>query len=440
LNEWDFGRTRKITSVVAKLESKLKSVDGDVQQTTSLLLAYYQKQSYCLQNEVSKLQAQIQSREDEAVSYSADFPQLLKSKIEHPALVSFCQEVDGCYLFQIKQHYNGFHYLNSPLVSVDYRLSIYNKIREYFPGHCDVFDSLAFSEYRLKPCFDDSSRRREIKLAVVTHFLALCHQHNSDLLCHWAMVETLAFMSKGLPKLAMQHSANQRYATSPTYAMNELDRIYETGQPTVNAAILAQSYLGVGLDNYQRVHQKSYQNNGQSSITHRGTVSFLRCMMMPSLPLGTILKSPWGDSYSVYESSKLNPYRSFLKMHRRIDLCPNNAVPSALQIKVVWPTVGWQVQNVPGWDEAIEMSYVSQKIVRAPQLMIPSAFKLDNCLFKTIVPVYASDFKPLSVEDYWNLGCRSQLLGEFLAFKGQCEKDKPFMQIVDLIGSGTAEC
>jgi hypothetical protein len=43
LNEWDFGRTRKITLVVAKLESKLKSVDGDVQQTTSLLLAYYQK-------------------------------------------------------------------------------------------------------------------------------------------------------------------------------------------------------------------------------------------------------------------------------------------------------------------------------------------------------------------------------------------------------------
>jgi hypothetical protein len=44
LNEWDFGRTWKITSVVAKFESKLKSVDGDVQQATSLLLAYYQKQ------------------------------------------------------------------------------------------------------------------------------------------------------------------------------------------------------------------------------------------------------------------------------------------------------------------------------------------------------------------------------------------------------------
>jgi hypothetical protein len=43
LNEWDFGPTRKITSVVEKLESKLKSVDGDVQQATSLLLVYYQK-------------------------------------------------------------------------------------------------------------------------------------------------------------------------------------------------------------------------------------------------------------------------------------------------------------------------------------------------------------------------------------------------------------
>jgi hypothetical protein len=89
------------------------------------------------------------------------------------------------------------------------------------------------------------------------------------------MVETLAFMSKGLPKLAMQHSANGRYTTFQTYAMNELDRIYKTGQLTVKAAILAQSYLGVGLDNYQREHQKYYQNNGQSSITHCGTVNFL---------------------------------------------------------------------------------------------------------------------------------------------------------------------
>jgi hypothetical protein len=76
LNKRDFGHTHKIMSVVAKLESKLKSVDGNVQQTTSLLLAHYQKQSYCLQNKVSKLQTQIQSREHEAVSYLANFPQL----------------------------------------------------------------------------------------------------------------------------------------------------------------------------------------------------------------------------------------------------------------------------------------------------------------------------------------------------------------------------
>jgi hypothetical protein len=94
-------------------------VDGDVQQTASFLLAYYQEQSQCLQHKVSKLQAKVQSQEDFAVAYLDDFPQLLKSKIEHPALVSFCQEVDSYYLFRIQQHYNGFHYLNSPLVSLD---------------------------------------------------------------------------------------------------------------------------------------------------------------------------------------------------------------------------------------------------------------------------------------------------------------------------------
>jgi hypothetical protein len=153
LNEWDFGCTRKITLVVANFESKVKSVDGDVQQTTPLLLAYYQKQSQCLQNEVTKLQAQVQSRDNSAITYSDDFPQLLKSEIQHPTLAWFCQEMDGFYLFQLKEHYNGFHYLNSPLVSVDYRLIINAKIRLYFPGHYAVFSLLALSEYRHKPCF-----------------------------------------------------------------------------------------------------------------------------------------------------------------------------------------------------------------------------------------------------------------------------------------------
>jgi hypothetical protein len=54
--------------------------------TTSLLLAYYQKQSHCLQNKVSKLQAQVQSREDFAVALSDNFPRLLKSEITHKAM------------------------------------------------------------------------------------------------------------------------------------------------------------------------------------------------------------------------------------------------------------------------------------------------------------------------------------------------------------------
>jgi hypothetical protein len=95
------------------------------------------------------------------------------------------------------------------------------------------------------------------------------------------MVETLAYESKGLPKLAIQHATKRRFATSSKYAFDKLEEIYKTGKETVRAAVSAQSYLGIGLDNYQRVHQKSYQNNGQSSITHRGTVSFIRRMMVP---------------------------------------------------------------------------------------------------------------------------------------------------------------
>jgi hypothetical protein len=57
--------------------------------------------------------------------------------------------------------------------------------------------------------------------------------------------------------LTLQHSANHQFAISSLYAFQELDKMYETGQPTVTAAILAQLYVGLGLDNYQGVYQKS---------------------------------------------------------------------------------------------------------------------------------------------------------------------------------------
>jgi hypothetical protein len=48
-SEWDFGTPRNTSSLVNKLEHNLALVDGDVHQITSVLLAYYQKRSQCLQ-------------------------------------------------------------------------------------------------------------------------------------------------------------------------------------------------------------------------------------------------------------------------------------------------------------------------------------------------------------------------------------------------------
>jgi hypothetical protein len=207
----------------------------------------------------------------------------------------------------------------------------------------------------------------------------------------------------------------------------------------VRAAVSAQSYLGIGLDNYQRVHQKSYQNNGQSSITHRGTVSFIRRMMVPMLPLGSVLKSPWGHSYSVYESTKLNPYRSRLKLYRRINLYSDCAQRSPLQIDILWPTVGWTIESVDEWEQDIPITVLFQTIPSPPQFKIPSVFGLDDCLFRPILPVCAPTFKLLSVEDYWELVCRSQLLSELGSFKYQCERDSAMMDVVALLKSGDME-
>jgi hypothetical protein len=127
-----------------------------------LLLAYYQKQGQCLQCQLNRIQTRVQTTIGSDVAYSDDFPQLLQDEIQRPSLVVFCQKIDEHYLWKIKQHYNGFHQL--PIVSVEYQLGLYKQMKTTFPVHCAVFDSLVFSEYRLRPSLSESKHTQENQL------------------------------------------------------------------------------------------------------------------------------------------------------------------------------------------------------------------------------------------------------------------------------------
>jgi hypothetical protein len=115
---------------------------------------------------------------------------------------------------EVESLYHGFHPVNAPLVSEEYRLSLYVDIKKIFPTHCRVFDSLVFSDDCLKPGKSEGNKLGSKKLSVVTFFLALCRQKSFKLLTNWALVETLAYELKRLPKLAIQLATRCRFDMS----------------------------------------------------------------------------------------------------------------------------------------------------------------------------------------------------------------------------------
>jgi hypothetical protein len=56
------------------------------------------------------------------------------------------------------------------------------------------------------------------------HFLMLCRQRNKDYLCHWLMIEMLAYEATGMLPMAANFAVECCYATSTTHAFAILDK------------------------------------------------------------------------------------------------------------------------------------------------------------------------------------------------------------------------
>jgi hypothetical protein len=156
--------------------------------------------------------------------------------------------------------------------------------------HCGVLDSICTTERNQRA--NHSS----------FHFLMLCRQRNKDYLCHWSMIETLAYQAKGLPPMA-------------TNAFSTLDQYSEEGSMMLAAAIASETTLSAGVNNYNQSLNKTFQAGDKSAIMHKATVMYLQRNMLPRLSFGSqLLDTTTGRVFSVVACHKLSPYHQLVQL------------------------------------------------------------------------------------------------------------------------------
>jgi hypothetical protein len=185
------------------------------------------------------------------------------------ALETFVIKVDNLYKLAILQHFNSFHYVNEPLLPSSTKVLLYKTLSKWFPMHCTVLDSICTTKRNL--CAKKPATLQKKQNSGLFHFLTLCRLRNKDYLCHWSMIETLAYQAKGLLPVATDLAVERRYATS-----SSLDEYSDDGSTTLAAAIASETTLSAGVNNYNQSRNKTFQASDKSSLMHKATMMYLR--------------------------------------------------------------------------------------------------------------------------------------------------------------------
>jgi hypothetical protein len=160
-------------------------------------------------------------------------------EIQSSALELFVFEVDQLYNLAIQQHCNSFHFVDEPLISIATKALFCDEMSTHFLMHCLVLESICTTKQN--HCANNPPAVWKKQNTVPFHFLTLCCQRNKDYLCHWSMIETLAYEAKGFRPIATSRATKRQYATSPNHAFGILDDYSGQGAKTLASAI-ASSY------------------------------------------------------------------------------------------------------------------------------------------------------------------------------------------------------
>ena len=172
-----------------------------------------------------------------------------------------------------------------------------------FPIHSKAFLNVCISGRSIDDAWLKIKQR-----TILHHFLALCRLCNNHKLIHWALVETMANYGIGVPQVSKRSPSSRNFNCDIETAFRHLNRIYDSSQKAVTDLINSKNTISVVCDNYQHSIQHNFQVEGKSAIFHRGTFFSLKQDRWFDLPMGTIMMSPNGLRWSVFQCEVVTQY------------------------------------------------------------------------------------------------------------------------------------
>ena len=283
-----FGGTQnkmQIDTVVPQMERLSNEVRGDPLQMLEVQCAAYRAYSQILHNQIKYLNrknaAARKTKEMQntaTTSHEIQFRALLEQELLSENYNCFVDHVNETFKNAFLGAGENWLKLGASIISKETTFEVLKEMKVKLPLCYTFFVTLSVSpSQKGRSRYEQSSHEKE--LMGLLAFLRGARQRNCKKLTWWALVNTIVYMSRGVTKIAIQKSVDDRDALSISACINnKLPQIRNSMENSAKRLLARETFVLVGFDNMQVVKPLKSQRDGRSSYSITGTVMYALCM------------------------------------------------------------------------------------------------------------------------------------------------------------------
>ena len=178
---------------------------------------------------------------------------------------------------------------------------------------------------------------------------------------------------KGVSSKYHRNSHLKPFSCEERTAFKHLNKIWNQTKVERDALIKGQVYIHHRSDNCQEYHSFATQCQNTPGVMHTGIGFNIVQAKEYEKPPGTVMRDPDGNEWIVASSSLSNYWHCNMVLLRETF---DGKEFSTSQKEITFPTVGWNIVNLPNEPHNPPLSYIDQQIRPSMPMTIPR--QLDN--------------------------------------------------------------
>eukprot|EP00816_Leptocylindrus_hargravesii_P012787 CAMPEP_0196825686 /NCGR_PEP_ID=MMETSP1362-20130617/93202_1 /TAXON_ID=163516 /ORGANISM="Leptocylindrus danicus, Strain CCMP1856" /LENGTH=505 /DNA_ID=CAMNT_0042206163 /DNA_START=1336 /DNA_END=2850 /DNA_ORIENTATION=+ len=302
----------QIDTVVPQMERLSNEVRGDPLQMLEVQCAAYRAYSQILHNQIKYLNrknaAARKTKEMQntaTTSHEIQFRALLEQELLSENYNCFVDHVNETFKNAFLGAGENWLKLGASIISKETTFEVLKEMKVKLPLCYTFFVTLSVSpSQKGRSRYEQSSHEKE--LMGLLAFLRGARQRNCKKLTWWALVNTIVYMSRGVTKIAIQKSVDDRDALSISACINnKLPQIRNSMENSAKRLLARETFVLVGFDNMQVVKPLKSQRDGRSSCSITGTVMYALCMDYILPKIGMKLLGPSDKIHTIQDAKRI---------------------------------------------------------------------------------------------------------------------------------------